>query len=70
MGPGVFVQRSSAMSQVRNAKDGLVREADGFEGVEHTLMTALILGAILAALVSIGVALNGDLGSLTQVIHF
>jgi Flp pilus assembly pilin Flp len=58
------------MSQVRNAKGGLVREAEGFEGVEYAVITTLIVGAILAALVSLGVALNGDLSSLTQVIRF
>ncbi len=58
------------MSQVRKANGGLVREADGFEGVEHAAMTALMVGAVLAALASLGAALNGDLGSLTQVIHF
>ena len=56
------------MNQVR--KSGIVREADGFEGAEHAALTALIVGAILAALVSLGVALNGDFTLLTQVVRF
>lgn len=58
------------MTQVENAKASFIREADGFEGAEYAVMTALIVGAIFAALVGLGVALNGDIASLTQVIHF
>jgi Flp pilus assembly pilin Flp len=58
------------MNQVQTAKQGFVREADGFEGAEYAVITALIVGAIFAALVGLGVALNGDIASLTQVIHF
>jgi Flp pilus assembly pilin Flp len=58
------------MSQAHSAKAGFVREADGFEGAEYAVMTALIVGAVFAALVGLGVALNGDIASLTQVVRF
>jgi len=58
------------MNQLQKANGGLVRAADGFNAFEHAVMTALSLAAMLAALVGVGVALNGDMGSLTQVIRF
>lgn len=58
------------MTNTQTVKQGFIREADGFEGAEYAVMTALIVGAIFAALVGLGVALNGDIASLTQVIHF
>lgn len=57
------------MNHVQSVKSGLVREADGFEGAEYAVVTALIVGAALAALAALGVALNGDVVSLSQVIH-
>lgn len=57
------------MNHVQSVKSGLVREADGFEGAEYAVVTALIVGAALAAIAALGVALNGDVVSLSQVIH-
>lgn len=57
------------MNHMQSAKSGMVRDADGFEGAEYAVVTALIVGAALAALVALGVALNGDIASLSQVIH-
>jgi hypothetical protein len=47
----------------------MVRDAEGFQGAEYAVVTALIIGAALAALAALGVALNGDVASLSQVIH-
>ena len=47
----------------------LVREADGFEGVEYAAMAALIVSAIIAALVSLGVAVGGTIGTVTNTIQ-
>ena len=57
------------MNHVQSVKSGMVRDADGFEGVEYAVVTALIVGAALAALAALGVVLNGDVASLSQVIH-
>jgi Flp pilus assembly pilin Flp len=58
------------MNTIRKELRGIVREADGFEGVEYAALTALIVASIVAALVSLGVALNGNFSTLTQVIRF
>lgn len=50
----------------------LVRDADGFEGVEYATMTALILGAVIAALISLGAAVGGTSdtgGTVTETIQ-
>jgi Flp pilus assembly pilin Flp len=57
------------MSHVHSAKRSMVRDAEGFQGAEYAVVTALIIGAALAALAALGVALNGDVASLSQVIH-
>jgi len=57
------------MNHVQSVKRGLVREAEGFEGTEYAVVTALIVAAALAAAVALGVALNGDVASFAQVIH-
>ncbi len=57
------------MNQVQSVKHGLMREADGFEGAEYAFVTVLIVGAVLAAIAALGVALNGDVATLSQVIH-
>ena len=58
------------MSQAHTAKAKFVREADGYQGVEYAVVTALIVGATLAAIVALGVALNGDITSISQAIRF
>jgi Flp pilus assembly pilin Flp len=57
------------MSVVRMKLGRLVREADGFEGVEYAAMTAMIVGAIIGALISLGVAVSGNFGTITQVVQ-
>ncbi len=47
----------------------LVRDADGFEGVEYAAMTALIVGAIVAALISLSLAINGNFETITQTVQ-
>jgi Flp pilus assembly pilin Flp len=47
----------------------LVREADGFEGVEYAAMTALLLTAIIAALITLGLAVMGQFAVVTQVVQ-
>jgi hypothetical protein len=58
------------MEHVQSVKRGLVREADGYEGAEYAVVTALIIGAALAAIAALGVALNGDVASISQVVRF
>ncbi len=58
------------MEHVQSVKRGLVREADGYEGAEYAVVTALIIGAAIAAIAALGVALNGDVASISQVIRF
>jgi len=47
----------------------MVGEADGFEGVEYAAMTALIIGAIIAALVSLGIAVTTQVGTVSGTIQ-
>ena len=57
------------MSVVKANWTRLAREADGFEGVEYAAMTALIIGAIIAALVSLGIAVTGSIGTVSQTVQ-
>ncbi len=45
-----------------------VREADGLEGVEYAMMTALLVGAIVAALITLGLAISTTMGSVSTTI--
>lgn len=47
----------------------LVRDADGFEGVEYAAMAALIVSALVAALVSLGIAVTGNFGTITNTVQ-
>jgi len=57
------------MNGVRRKLARFVREADGFEGIEYAVMTALIVGAILAALLSLGIAMNNQVGDITSIVN-
>lgn len=57
------------MNVVKGTWGRLVRDADGFEGVEYAAMTALIIGAILAALISLGIAVTSSVGEVSSTIH-
>ena len=57
------------MNVVKSSWGRLAREADGFEGVEYAAMTALIIGAILAALISLGIAVTSSVGEVSSTIH-
>jgi Flp pilus assembly pilin Flp len=45
-----------------------IRRADGFEGAEYAVMTALIVGAIIAALITLGLAITTTMGTTTNTI--
>lgn len=47
----------------------LIRDADGFEGVEYAAMAALIVGALVAALISLGIAVTGNFGTVTNTVQ-
>lgn len=57
------------MNAVMKHLDRFVGDADGFEGIEYAVMTALIVGAILAALISLGFAVNTQMGDITAVVQ-
>jgi Flp pilus assembly pilin Flp len=57
------------MAVVKGNWGRLAREADGFEGVEYAAMTALIVGAIIAALISLGIAVTGSIGTVTNIVQ-
>ncbi len=57
------------MSVVKMNWRRLVRDADGFEGVEYAAMAALIVGALIAALVSLGIAVTGNFGTITNTVQ-
>lgn len=57
------------MSVAKGTWGRLAREADGFEGVEYAAMTALIVGAILAALISLGIAVTSNVGEVASTVH-
>jgi Flp pilus assembly pilin Flp len=57
------------MSVMKLNWDRLVRDADGMEGVEYAVMAALVVSALVAALVSLGVAITGGMGEVTTLIQ-
>lgn len=56
------------MKAVSRKLGRFVREADGLEGVEYAMMTALIVGAIIAALITLGLAITTTMGTVSNTI--
>jgi len=57
------------MNVMKLSWNKLVRHADGMECVEYAVMMALIVSALVAALVSLGIAVTGSVGDVTALVQ-